>query len=45
MRAQSKRTGKRGTISFRLRAKKRGKVSISVSRAGYATKSVLRRVR
>ena len=45
VRAQTKRTGKRGSTSLRLRPKRKGFVTIRVSRSGYATKSVRVRVR
>lgn len=45
VRAQSKRTNKRGRVTFSLRPTKAGTVKFSVSRSGYAGKSVSKRVR
>ena len=45
VRTTTKRTGKRGTTSLRLRPRRTGFVNISVSRPGYVTKTVRVRVR
>jgi hypothetical protein len=45
VRSQSKRTNKRGRVTFSLRPTKAGTVKFSVSRSGYAGKSVSKRVR
>jgi len=45
VRAQSRRTSKRGSVTFILRPTKKGSVKFSVSRAGYAGKVARRLVR
>ena len=45
VRPQSKRTSKRGSVTFSLRPTKKGSVRFSVSRSGYATKAVSKRVK
>ena len=45
VRAQTRRTNKRGSVSFSLRPTKAGTVTFSVSRSGYGGKSVRKRVK